>query len=227
MIPARGGSKRIQLKNIRKFAGDPIILYAIRNAINSGVMHRIVVSTDNEDVAEVVARHGAAEVLWRPAELADDQTGTQAVMRHAIDALGKNGQPESACCLYATTPMLSPAYIRMGEQVLRNSGKPYALSVSRFMQSPQRALAMEEDGSIIETAPEMSEVNSQDISPRFFDAGGFYWGTAEAFRAGLPLYANAIGVEVPAWRAIDINTNEDWAFAEMVYRGLQTSEVEE
>lgn len=222
VIPARGGSKRIPRKNVRPFAGQPMIHYAIANARNARLFDRIVISTDDETVAEVVGKIWA-EVLWRPAELADDQTGTQAVMKHALGEIGG----DLACCLYATTPMLSPAYIRRGETVLRESGKPYAFTVSRFAHAPQRALGMDHHGVIVQAHPENANVNSQDLEPRFFDAGGFYWGHVSAFLAGVPLYANAVGVEIPIWRAIDINENEDWQFAELVFRGLQTSEVGE
>jgi N-acylneuraminate cytidylyltransferase len=125
IIPARGGSTRIRGKNIRDFLGKPIITYPITTAISSGLFSAVWVSTDSDDIASVVRRFGAG-IIDRPHALARNDVGTQAVMAHALRALGHY---DYACCIYATAPLMTVDDLHGGYERLRKGGAPYVYSV--------------------------------------------------------------------------------------------------
>lgn len=113
IIPARGGSKRIPRKNIRIFCGKPMLAYPIAAALASGVIDKVVVSTDDPEIAEVALKYGAEVPFMRPAQLADDLTGTSPVIRHTLTELQQLGWKLDYCaCIYATTPLLNSDIIR-------------------------------------------------------------------------------------------------------------------
>src|ERR1700730_11324448 len=147
VIPARGRSKRIPRKNIRLFAGKPIIAYAIAAARECGLFDRIVVSTDDAEIAAVARDCGAETPFVRPPELSDEHTGTIAVTGHAVTWLAEHGcNAEIACCIYATAPFLTPEDLRRGYDDLIRTGKTYAFSVTSFEFPIQRAVRITADG---------------------------------------------------------------------------------
>lgn len=225
IIPARGGSKRIAHKNIRPFAGRPIIAYSIDAALRSGVFDRIIVSTDDDSIARVGRDNGAEVPFVRPAALADDHTGTGAVIRHALMWLRDAGyDAQFACCIYATAPFLRPESLREGLRLLRESDSPFAFAVTSFAYPIQRALRIRADGRVEALWPENNLVRSQDLEPAFHDAGQFYWGRASAFIDDLPVFASAsLPIVLPRERVQDIDTLEDWERAEAMYRALEAT----
>ena len=119
VIPARGGSKRIPRKNIKPFCGKPIIAWSIEAAKASGCFERIIVSTDDKEIAQTAEQWGAEVAFDRPAELSDDHTGTAPVIAHAIRQEQQNGRdPVNVCCLYATAPFLVPEDLLQGLKML-------------------------------------------------------------------------------------------------------------
>lgn len=220
VIPARGGSKRIPRKNIRLFAGKPIIAYPIEAARASGLFDRVIVSTDDEEIAGVAQRAGAEVPFLRPAALADDHTGTNAVVKHAIEWFSGQGMPPShACCIYATAPFLQPRYLREGYEKLVASGKSFAFSVTSFPFPVQRALRITPAGEVDAMYPEYRQTRSQDLEPAYHDAGQFYWGRADAFvRADVLFSSVSLPVVLPRHLVQDIDTEEDWQRAELMYR---------
>ncbi len=225
VIPARGGSKRIPRKNVRPFAGRPIIAHSIDAARASGLFDRIVVSTDDDEIARVAREAGAETPFVRPPELSDDHTGTNAVVRHAIRWFGEHGAaPQHVCCLYATAPFVRPADLRAGFERLAASGKSFAFSVTSFAFPIQRALRIDAEGNLAPIWPENATRRSQDLEETFHDAGQFYWGTARAFLDDVTLYSAAsVPVVLPRHRVQDIDTEEDWVRAEWMFRALRTA----
>lgn len=220
IIPARGGSKRIPGKNIRPFLGKPIIAYSIEAALTAGVFDQVLVSTDSEEIAEIAQVYGA--LFWRrPAELADDHTGTQPVMRQALRAVARDG--DLACCVYPTAPMMSPADLRLGLTALTKTtwSPSFAFSVTTYDFPIQRALARADDGALTPLWGGDAELRSQDLEERWHDAGQWYWGRASAFIRDELLYSPAsLGVPIPRWRVQDIDTEEDFRRAELMYAAL-------
>jgi pseudaminic acid cytidylyltransferase len=226
IIPARGGSQRIPRKNLKNFNGAPMIVWSIRAALDSGVFERIVVSTDDPEIAEVALAHGADVPFIRPAELSDHHTGTSPVIRHAVQALAEQGMTfDFACCLYATAPLLRPRYLRQGLQAIEGAlDKSFAFSVCTFAFPVQRALVLEPSGGVEPMYPEFSTVRSQDLPQAYQDAGQFYWGRSAAWLRGDPVFS-PLGVPIilPRHLVQDIDTEEDWLRAEYMYAALLAS----
>lgn len=220
IIPARGGSKRIPRKNIRPFVGLPIMYYPIQAALDSGLFDEIYVSTDDEEIANVAERYGAHAVK-RPAELSDDFTGTQDVVRHLLGILTQPynlGSIEQACCIYPTAALVLAEDLVRAHGILESSKACFAFSIVEYPCPPEWALYIDEKGRIQAPPARSSELRSQDIKPAWHDAGYFYWGTASAFLEQIPLWGPwSVGVPLPRTRAIDINTAEDWQLAEAAY----------
>lgn len=221
LIPARGGSKRIPGKNIRDFAGKPIIAYSIEAALNSGKFDRVIVSTDSERIAEVARAAGAEVPFMRPPELSDDHTPTIPVVRHAIDWMtGEGDSPSHACCIYATAPFLEPEDLRRGWDMLEgNAEARFAISVTSFAFPIQRALKCPAEGEPVAMFwPEHELTRSQDLPEAVHDAGQFYWGTVEAYRTKDGFFSGpTLAVPIPRYRVQDIDTPEDWERAERMY----------
>lgn len=215
IIPARGGSKRIPDKNIREIAGRPMIGWAIETAVACGLFDEVVVSTDSSRIAATAIACGATVPFERPAELADDFTSTLDVIAHATDWAVKSGRPPDAvCCIYATACLLLPKDLVHGYKLLLQ-GWDYVCAAGKFTRPVQRAFRLGEDGSLKLLFPEHRLTRTQDLPPAFFDSGQFYWGRTQAWLEHRPILAERTSfVELPPDRACDIDTIEDWEFAE-------------
>ncbi|HEX4500176.1 MAG TPA: pseudaminic acid cytidylyltransferase [Scandinavium sp.] len=223
IIPARGGSKRIPRKNIKNFCGKPMIAWSIDAARKSGVFDRIIVSTDDEEIAAVARDNGAEVPFMRPEELSNDFAGTIPVIRHATEWLMENGcAVDFVCCIYATAPFIRPVDIAGGLLTLQEQGGDYAFTVARYPYPIQRALKVSEEQRISMFSPDMFHVRSQDLEESWHDAGQFYWGTSEAWRIEKPIFsAESYSIELPRERVQDIDTPEDWRVAEWLFRAME------
>ena len=220
IIPARGGSKRIPRKNLAPFDGVPMIVRSIRTALDSGLFDQVVVSTDDAEIADVARAHGAEVPFLRPAQLADDFTGTAAVIVHALQQLPAF---DYACCVYATAPLLQVRYLREGFELLeQHPDKSFAFSVCNFGFPVQRALTLDGQGALTALYPEFRDTRSQDLPEAFQDAGQFYWGRSDAWQRGEVVYSPAsLPVILPRHLVQDIDTPEDWKRAEYLYAALK------
>lgn len=223
VIPARGGSKRIPRKNIRPFCGKPMIAWSIEAALASGCFDQVVVSTDDTEIAEVARLHGASVPFMRPAELADDHTGTIPVIRHALEWFTSQGSvPQEVCCLYATAPFVTAEDIRRGLLLLQENACSYAFSVTSYAFPIQRAIRITAQGRVAMFNPEHFATRSQDLEEAYHDAGQFYWGQADAWREGRLIFgADSVPVLLPRHRVQDIDTDEDWERAEWLFKAMQ------
>lgn len=220
IIPARGGSKRIPRKNIRDFCGRPMLAWPLQAARASQCFERIIVSTDDAEIADVARAHGAEVPFLRPPELADDHATTTAVIAHAIRWLQAQGAaPVDVCCIYATAPLLQAADLQRGLGQLHTPGTRFAFAVTDYAFPIQRAVRLRADGHVEMFAPAQFATRSQDLEPAFHDAGQFYWGRAEAWLGEELIFApHSAAVLLPRARVQDIDTPEDWAIAERMFR---------
>jgi len=222
IIPARGGSKRIPRKNIKPFGGMPMIAWPIAAALESKCFDRIIVSTDDDEIAQVARSHGAEVPFKRPPELSDDHTGTIPVIAHAVQWLIAQGAtPSEVCCIYATAPFLRAADLRRGLEILQETAADYAFSVTSYAFPIQRAVRITPDQRVAMFQPEHFATRSQDLEEAWHDAGQFYWGRARAWLAQTPLFGNGSApVTLPRHRVQDIDTPEDWDRAELMLEYL-------
>lgn len=219
VIPARGGSKRIPRKNVALFHGRPMIGWPIAAARASGLFSRIVVSTDDSQIAEVARAEGAEVPFLRPAALADDFTPTVPVIAHAVDALALLSD-EAVCCLYATAPMVRAEDLIAGHALLGDQG--YVISITSFPFPIQRALRRDAQGGVQMMQPEHMLTRSQDLEEAWHDAGQFYWARAATWAAGKPAFGpGAKGLPLPRHRVQDIDTPEDWTRAEALFAAMK------
>ncbi|WIX34893.1 pseudaminic acid cytidylyltransferase [Salinicola sp. JS01] len=228
VIPARGGSKRIPRKNIKAFCGKPMIAWSIQAALASRCFDRVIVSTDDDEIAAVARAWGAQTPFMRPAALADDHTGTVPVIAHAITEIQQAGVSlEAVCCLYATAPFVAADDLIAGRDCLEGEDVDYAFSVTSYAFPIQRALRMTLEGRVAMFEPQHLNTRSQDLEEAWHDAGQFYWGRPEAWLTGRPLFsARAVPVKLPRHRVQDIDTPEDWQRAEWLFKAWQASSGE-
>lgn len=218
VIPARGGSKRIPRKNIRIFAGKPMIAHAIDAAKASGLFDHIVVSTDDQEIAGVARQHGAETPFIRPPELADDFTPTVPVIAHAITTCRAQGWPiEYACGIYPGVPFLMVKDLVQTLELLSTCDAAYAFPVTEFPSAIQRALRRLPDGRMTPFNPDFELTRTQDLEPSYHDAGQFYWGKAQSWLTNNRVHASGVGLVIPSWRVVDIDTLADWERAELLY----------
>lgn len=204
-----------------------MIAWSIKAALQSNCFDRILVSTDDAEIAQVAQAHGAEVPFIRPAELSDDYAGTIPVIAHAIDWQNSNGgQISEVCCIYATAPFVQAADLVRGLNTLHSSGTEYAFSVTSYAFPIQRALRITLDQRLEMFQPEYLGTRSQDLPEAWHDAGQFYWGKAQAWLQGTPLFSHdAAPVPLPRHRVQDIDTPEDWERAEWLFKALQMQEV--
>lgn len=222
IIPARGGSKRIPRKNIKTFAGKPMIEWSITAAINASCFDHIVVSTDDREIAQISMRVGAEVPFIRPAELSEDYTPTGAVVRHALESLvvGHAFSDIKVCCLYATAPFVSASDIDKSLLILNSARCDFVLPVTSYAFPVQRALNLDANGTFLEMRePVEFATRSQDLKESFHDAGQFCWGFAEAWISGdSPFTRKTLPYFLPRFRVQDIDTAEDWERAELLHK---------
>ena len=216
VIPARGGSKRIPRKNIRLFNGKPMVAWPIGIAKVSGLFEKIIVSTDDEEIASIALEHGAEVPFLRPTELADDHSNTAPVIAHAISAIASIGiNPSFVCCIYPCTPFLQSQDLISGMALLLESGEDFAYSVAEYPHPVQRALERGDNGKMRFVKPEHEFTRTQDLAATYHDLGQFYWGSSDAWVRHGRMHSGA-GLVLPHWRFVDIDTEDDWIKAELI-----------
>lgn len=224
IIPARGGSKRIPRKNVRPFAGKPLIAYSIEAARNSGLFDHIIVSTDDEEIAAIARQYGAETPFVRPPELSNDHATTVPVIRHAVQWVQEHlGPVELACCIYATAPFIQASALRAAhELLLAKQVQGYVFSATTFPFPIQRAFKLGPDGLVEMFHPENYNTRSQDLEEAYQDAGQFYWGSADSYLSGKIFFStDSMAYVLPRHMVQDIDTPEDWQRAELMYDALR------
>ena len=220
IIPARGGSKRIPRKNIKDFLGKPIVAYSIEAAITSNLFDEVMVSTDDQTIAEITKKYGASVPFMRSAETANDYAGSDEVLREVLREYKKIGREfDVVCCLYATAPFVTvenllKAYGQLGDTY------DSAFTMVRYSYPPQRALVVR-DGSTKMREPQYFDARSQDLEPIYHDAGQFYFRQIKDIETLGCWTDHTFGLELSELMVQDLDTETDWKLAEMKFRMLR------
>jgi pseudaminic acid cytidylyltransferase len=226
IIPARGGSKRISRKNIKLFCGKPMITHSIETAIRSELFDHVVVSTDDEEIATIAEQSGAEVPFFRSSELADDSTATAPVIADAVSRCSAMGwQADFVCCIYPCAPFIQPKDVFDALVLLKDSTAAFSFPIAQYQNAVQRALRVKKDGRVSAFYPEFELTRSQDLEPAFHDAGQFYWGAAEAWGRYSKIYEVGIGLVIPHWRVVDIDTADDWKRAELMFEAINRTDI--
>lgn len=221
VIPARGGSKRIPRKNIKRFCGKPIIAYSIEAALQSNCFDKVIVSTDDQEIADIAIQYGAEVPFLRSKDLADDFTGTNAVVVDVIDYYYSNDiEFEAVACIYATAPFLNKSKIIEAMMLLENhSDIDYSVSVTKYLFPIQRSLKMLANNTLALREPKYANTRSQDLEVFYHDAGQIYCGRPSSFRDKLTVFeSNVLPVILNTENVQDIDTIEDWTRAEILFK---------
>lgn len=225
LIPARGGSKRIPRKNIKNFHGKPLIAYSIEVAKASNLFDDIVVSTDDKEIAMIAKEYGA-DVIMRPDELADDYTGTEDVVTHAIEYLEEDGKKfDFLCTIYATAPFLQTKYLHEAFEKLKNTNAVNAFSATSMPFPIQRTFKITKNGRCEMFTPEYFSSRSQDLEEAYQDAGQFYWTNITKRSKNIMFGSDSIAIILPRYLVQDIDTLEDWERATILYEILKRHRV--
>lgn len=222
IIPARGGSKRIPHKNIRNFHGQPMLTYSLKTAENSGLFDHIHVSTDDDQIAQVAKDAGHPVTFKRDVRLADDQTGVVAVLKNDLAAFEKRGDKyDAVVMILACAPLLLPSDLTGGMDLYLRRGEKYpVMTVCKFPVPPEWAFEMSDDGVLTPADAEAILRNSQTFPERYFDAASFIIFPSSVLRSPEPCDLPYIGYELPPYRAVDIDVEDDWRMAELIYGGM-------
>ena len=218
VIPARGGSKRIPRKNVKPFLGKPMLAYSIEAAKQSGLFEEIMVSTDDDEIAEVARQYGASVPFMRSAETASDYATTADVLQEVIEkyrVLGK--EFDNFCCFYATAPLVQSKDVVAAFERLQQSDFTIVYPVVQFSYPIWRCLDLAEDGTMTRHWSEYDKSRSQDLPKEYHDTGTFYWYKTKEWLAG---HKKIGGIEVDETTIQDIDTETDWKLAEMKYQLL-------
>jgi N-acylneuraminate cytidylyltransferase len=223
IITARGGSKRIPRKNVKPFCGKPIILYSIEAALQSGVFDEVMVSTDDEEIADIAVKSGASVPFMRSEATASDHATTAQVIEEVLVRYSEKGQHfDTFCCIYPTAPFISAALLLKAMNKLADSGSHTLVPVVKYGYPVWRSVKMDDNQEIHFNWPENLNVRSQDLPPVYHDAGQFYAGKTELFLQEKKLFTeHTLGLEIPESETQDIDTEEDWLLAEIKYRFIQ------
>jgi pseudaminic acid cytidylyltransferase len=223
VIPARGGSKRIPRKNIKPFLGVPLLARTIGLLQSAEVFDRIIVTTDDDEIAAVAEQAGADVPFRRPAELSGDRAITAPVIEHAVRVMDEKGfRADYVCCVYPAAVLARVDDVRAALAILADEPKlDYVFAGTSFPYPIQRALRRAPDGTSLMFWPEHAKTLSQDLEPAFHDAGQFYWGRRDAWLEQRPVFSPTSHLFVlPRYRVQDIDTPEDWDRAELLFQLL-------
>lgn len=216
IIPARGGSKRIPNKNIKKFMGKPIISYSIEAALSTELFDEVMVSTDDIEIAEVALQYGAKVPFMRSTNTADDYSTLADVLREVLDQYKLSGQEyDNMCCILATCPLIMPETIVEGyNKLITNENISTVYPIVPFSYPVQRCLQIDEIGIISMKWEKYSTSRSQDLESLYHDSGTFYWHKIDMWRNGTLKRAAIVMDEM---NVQDIDTETDWKLAELKY----------
>ncbi|MCR5321193.1 MAG: pseudaminic acid cytidylyltransferase [Lachnospiraceae bacterium] len=222
IITARGGSKRIPRKNIKPFLGKPILAYSIEAALDSGLFDEVMVSTEDEEIAEIAKKHGAKVPFYRSEKTAGDFATTNDVLLEVLEEYKKLGKNfEEACCIYPTAPFVTSGKLKKAMEEFTASDADTLIPVVAFSYPPKRSLVIRE-GRLVFQYPEFMDSRSQDLEAEYHDIGQFYLFRTKAFERNKKLMiGNILPFVVDEMEVQDIDNESDWKIAEIKYQAMQ------
>ena len=222
IITARGGSKRIPRKNIKPFLGKPILAYSIEAAVACGLFDEVMVSTEDEEIAEIAKQYGAKVPFYRSEKTAGDFATTNDVLLEVIEEYEKRGRFfDVACCIYPTAPFVTAEKIKDAMGQLEASDADTLIPVVQFSYPPQRAMVIR-NGQLEFKYLEYIDSRSQDLEKEYHDVGQFYCFKVPAYKENKKLMLGSIlPYVVDEMEVQDIDNESDWKIAEIKYQAMK------
>lgn len=222
IIPARGGSKRIKNKNIKNFLSKPILYWTLKTLKKSNLFYKIIISTDNFKIKKIALKLGVDEVINRPKDLSDDITPTKPVIEHAIENIKFKGnrKVKFVCCVYPCNPFLNSSDLIKSFKILKKKSRNFVFPVTEYSHPIQRAFKLKKNKKLIFFDKRNELARTQDLTSSFHDAGQFYWGTKKNWLSKNKMHSNSLGFTISKWRSVDIDNEDDWKKAELLFKLL-------
>ncbi len=223
IITARGGSKRIPRKNIKKFIGKPIIAYSIQACLDSGLFSQVIVSTDDAEIAKISKKYGAEVPFMSSKKNSDDHAGTEEVVMEVLTKLNQsNNGSDRYCVIYPTAPMLSKELLKRTYKEFVQKNSDALFTIAKFDYPVQRSLKLK-NNLISFWMPKHEKSRSQDLQPHYHDVGQLYWIKTASFLKQKKLFMKkTFGHVIPGELVQDIDTPEDWKAAELKMKILKS-----
>lgn len=220
IIPARGGSKRIPRKNIKDFLGKPIIAYSIETALKSKIFDQVIVSTDDQEIAEIARQYGAEVPFLRSQKNSDDFATTADVIEETLNnKLIRIKNYEYCCCIYPTAPFINSQDLTLSHKLLSTEEFEAVVPIVEYTFPPARALTKLSNGLVSFIYPEHTTTRSQDLQRQYHDAGQFYWLKVSTFMKSPNLWPKKTGsIVLQNENVQDIDTPTDWLIAKIKYQ---------
>ncbi len=221
IITARGGSKRIPRKNIKSFMGKPMLAYAIEAALGAGIFDEVMVSTDDAEIAAVACKYGAKVPFMRSAQTASDTATTFDVLDEVIVQYKAQGKEfDNLCCIYPCVPFLKAQSLCDAWQKMQEGKWNAMVPVCRYPVPIEWAMKIE-DGALLPNDRASQNLRSQDIVPKYFDVGMFYFCKTDKMYQNRSLLPDNTGAYVlDETECQDIDTESDWKMAELKYKAM-------
>ena len=218
IIPARQGSKRIKGKNIKNFLGKPIISYVIKKVNKSKLFDYVIVSTDSSKIKKISQEYGAKVFFKRPKKISNDKAKTQEVIKHSLEWFKKkNIIFNYVCCIYPTAVMIKSTDLRKSFNLIKNIKWSFVMSAQKYSTQIERSFKLSNKKILLIDKKKIKK-NSQKFQDYYHDAGQFYWGTPESWYSKNMVNTKSTIYELKKYQAVDINTLDDWKFAEKLYK---------
>ena len=224
IIPARGGSKRIPLKNIKLFLGKPIISYSIKAAVNSNIFDEIMVSTDNEKIAQISKKYGAKIPFFRSTKNSSDVATIDNVMEEVLIKYKKLGKEyDYVFCIFPTAPFITADKLKNAFKIIKKTDADAVVAITRFSYPIQRGLKIDSDGKIAMIWPRNMDIRSQDLIPTYHDAGQYFCKkTTVLLTKKKTFISNTVPIIISGSEVQDIDNEEDWKLAEIKFSILKS-----
>ena len=223
IIPARGGSKRIKNKNIKKFYSKPILYWTVKALKQSKLFSKIVLTTDDNEIKKIGKKLGFDYIISRPANLADNYIPTKPVIEHAIRVLNQKFKIKYVCCVYPCNPFLNFLDLKKCFQILKKNKRNFVFPITEYTHPIQRALKLGKKNKLIFFKKKNELTITQDLVTFYHDSGQFYWGSVSNWLSKKKIHSNGVGMQIPKWRSVDIDNLEDWKKAELLFKILKVN----
>ena len=221
IIPARIGSKRIKKKNIKIFNGKPMLYWPYQKALKSNLFDKIIISSDSSDVLRIAKKIGFDLMIKRPKGLANDFSGTQEVIRHAIAELEPKHYFDNVCCIYPCNPFIQIKDLKESLKILKKDEKKFIFPVTNYTHPIERAYILKNQNELKFSNNFFSKSRTQDLKTKYYDTGQFYFASKKTWLKSR--VTKKLAIKIPNWRVIDIDNEIDWNRAEIMYRFIQNN----
>jgi pseudaminic acid cytidylyltransferase len=219
ILPARGGSKRIPRKNIKNFNGKPLIHWTLLNLISYDMFDEIIVTTDDQEIADLCKVFNIRVLGNRPANLSDDLTSILPVIKYVLNNdLNLVDSKDNVVCIYPSAVLLEKNDLMEAKELFMKIKDRFIIAATEYSHPIQRSFRINQDKDLILSDPKFSQHRTQDLESYYHDAGQFVWGDKKIWNSSNSILESSAAITIPNSRIQDIDTPDDWKISEVMHR---------